>query len=965
MVRMNVFRLGCVCAALLGLPALAQAQDALLFAKVQADPAAPRSATRVVTPMAVPGCPDRGGLLDSISVPVGQPLSLRVVIGSPAPRGGAWFQTSSDDPSIVAAGDRRQGFLPRVFIPEGQLQSNQFTLFGIKVGGTRLRLAGLTPGFGTNTFPLGAWDLNRGGDERFVDANAASNSCRVGSALSTDAARLSSCGAPAKGLAADGLSRLLLRGVSGLQGTMCYEVVSAPMPSPGTITAPLVNTQRVNGLDYGFSYLQAPDAFEDTAAFRDVEIEATFTPLIGNGNTTRFRARTRLVRPPVVLVHGVWSSGGAWGGEYIENNAHRTTFAGDYAATNGARYTVNSPRIQGFVAQALQQHRNKGFASTQADVLGHSMGGILTRLHIASPNFRRPENFDRGDVRRLITLNTPHSGSTFGNLVAGLHVVNGPATDAAVNSITGFNPAGGAVCDLAENSPGLNALAATTIPAEAITGTGGPGGTNAVPARFFGGFLGFGNIEGELTRTRCVRRNMFFVCEQEESVFPQAVVDSFRFRQQNDTIVSLISQRAGSCNAGGLAGVNFGNVIHSGPGVVNGVLSVGAVATRALQLLDGPKIAMQTAFPATASSGLGASCTVPGRGAAGNAADYASSCGAGGPLGRGEPARPEAGALAGSRAMARVPDPRVQVLSPVAGSMVAPGTALTIVVRVAAPLLANDIALRIPGFNTLTGSNYLGETYEVSFTVPASFAGPLRLTPAITDEANQPLVGAEVVLSVQPVGAPTTLALQQRNFRVPAVDIGSNQALALFGTDAAGVRRDLTSSASGTTWASSNPSVAGVSAEGVVSQLGTGVAVVTASHRGLVDHAVFVIEDSASPLPATELTAQLSVAQSGLRLDRGTGFFVQTVTVTNTQPLPLAGPIVLLIAGLPPGVSLVSQSGTTQNLRAGTPYLSVPLVDDGLTLAPGRSTVFTLQYINTARIGFGIVPSVWRVSAQP
>jgi len=315
--------------------------------------------------------------------------------------------------------------------------------------------------------------------------------------------------------------------------------------------------------------------------------------------------------------------------------------------------------------------------------------------------------------------------------------------------------------------------------------------------------------------------------------------------------------------------------------------------------------------------------------------------------------------------MARVPDPRVQVLSPVAGSMVAPGTALTIVVRVAAPLLANDIALRIPGFNTLTGSNYLGETYEVSFTVPASFAGPLRLTPAITDEANQPLVGAEVVLSVQPVGAPTTLALQQRNFRVPAVDIGSNQALALFGTDAAGVRRDLTSSASGTTWASSNPSVAGVSAEGVVSQLGTGVAVVTASHRGLVDHAVFVIEDSASPLPATELTAQLSVAQSGLRLDRGTGFFVQTVTVTNTQPLPLAGPIVLLIPVLPPGVSLVSQSGTTQNLRAGTPYLSVPLVDDGLTLAPGRSTVFTLQYINTARIGFGIVPSVWRVSAQP
>jgi hypothetical protein len=48
---------------------------------------------------AVPGCPNQGGLLNSISVPVGQPLNLSVVISSPAPRGGAVFQLSSDNPA--------------------------------------------------------------------------------------------------------------------------------------------------------------------------------------------------------------------------------------------------------------------------------------------------------------------------------------------------------------------------------------------------------------------------------------------------------------------------------------------------------------------------------------------------------------------------------------------------------------------------------------------------------------------------------------------------------------------------------------------------------------------------------------------------------------------------------------------------------------------------------------------------
>ena len=49
-----------------------------------------------------------------------------------------------------------------------------------------------------------------------------------------------------------------------------------------------------------------------------------------------------------------------------------------------------------------------GIASTKYDMVGHSMGGILERLYI--------QEVDGDHTDRLITLNTPHLGSVFGNV---------------------------------------------------------------------------------------------------------------------------------------------------------------------------------------------------------------------------------------------------------------------------------------------------------------------------------------------------------------------------------------------------------------------------------------------------------------------------------------------------------------------------------------------------------------------
>ena len=51
-------------------------------------------------------------------------------------------------------------------------------------------------------------------------------------------------------------------------------------------------------------------------------------------------------------------------------------------------------------------------AATQVDVVGHSMGGMMTRVFSQKPaQYLRQENDVMGDVHKLITLDTPHEGS--------------------------------------------------------------------------------------------------------------------------------------------------------------------------------------------------------------------------------------------------------------------------------------------------------------------------------------------------------------------------------------------------------------------------------------------------------------------------------------------------------------------------------------------------------------------------
>jgi pimeloyl-ACP methyl ester carboxylesterase len=558
----------------------------LLGALFAAQSAVARQAVRLTTGAAadklrmarsVPGCPNTGGLLDSISVPVNQSIAPAVQISGPLDHDVS-FRLSAQNPAYVAAGDKVQGFLPIVTVPAGQVASNTFDLFGISVGATALNIVPLSSGFVTTSYPAGAWDVNKsGGSSKFVDANPPSATCRTAGSpsLSTGADVLTRCGTTVDGVAADGVTKLLMRTLAGLPGTACYELTSTSTLEQGTVETPLATTQAVGDLNYAFSLLRAPSAYGDDSGSRKVTVTFTFTPSIGNANTTTISADLTVLRPPRVLMHGLWSKPAAWDDSFVRNDATHTTVKGDYKATNASHFATNVPKVKQALDNARKQFRAGRNAATQVDVVGHSMGGILTRLYANSSDNLRPDNYNLGDIHRLITLDTPHWGSTLANLLVSLRQV-APIKVDTIGGIIG-SVKQGAICDLTENSPALAGLGATAVPGSTISARGG-----SLPAYR-------SEIESLLTARACTSWSLGFppTCNGYSYLFPQDRVDGFRFQQANDEIVGQTDQM------GGLGGWAFADQVHTN------VNTTPAVAAKAFALLDGPASGLTgTGFPA-------------------------------------------------------------------------------------------------------------------------------------------------------------------------------------------------------------------------------------------------------------------------------------------------------------------------------------------------------------------------------
>lgn len=120
------------------------------------------------------------------------------------------------------------------------------------------------------------------------------------------------------------------------------------------------------------------------------------------------------VPPPLLLVHGLISAGDSWNplrSYLINNNYLPTAYIKSPDLPNTSPIDPTYTLVGNHIQSLLESYRTGGISVNQVDIIGHSMGGLLSRFYL--------QNFGNSHfINKLITLNTPHSGSQVANSVS-------------------------------------------------------------------------------------------------------------------------------------------------------------------------------------------------------------------------------------------------------------------------------------------------------------------------------------------------------------------------------------------------------------------------------------------------------------------------------------------------------------------------------------------------------------------
>ncbi len=152
-----------------------------------------------------------------------------------------------------------------------------------------------------------------------------------------------------------------------------------------------------------------------------------------------------VVRPQILLVHGICSGPGTWN-QLIsrftgagQNFKTSQFYAVDYSQTNTSGYDLLGSFVPSVITNLVSDDRyNLAVAATRLDVVAHSMGGALTAWYAgdlgnitvtrgdgfpggswnsADWPYRRANDFGIGDIRRFVSIGSPFDGSPWASLV--------------------------------------------------------------------------------------------------------------------------------------------------------------------------------------------------------------------------------------------------------------------------------------------------------------------------------------------------------------------------------------------------------------------------------------------------------------------------------------------------------------------------------------------------------------------
>lgn len=205
----------------------------------------------------------------------------------------------------------------------------------------------------------------------------------------------------------------------------------------------------VDGDNSFWFWYKAPDDFSKDAGsefknlakrFDHIKVKVTFT----DNSVDSLIYKIRVVRPPLLMVHGLASGPDTWFNLRHNNSVYfmdsylwehkralvmsgRNLFVENAKLLLGGDLGIDTAKDNMNTLQGnINYMRSLGYACNQVDYLCHSMGGIMIRMAIGTfpDKYYAGEgssfsykNYNQGFTHKIITVNTPHNSSPVADLV--------------------------------------------------------------------------------------------------------------------------------------------------------------------------------------------------------------------------------------------------------------------------------------------------------------------------------------------------------------------------------------------------------------------------------------------------------------------------------------------------------------------------------------------------------------------
>jgi ELWxxDGT repeat protein len=191
----------------------------------------------------------------------------------------------------------------------------------------------------------------------------------------------------------------------------------------------------------GFAYISGIKSEDVQVDSPNQQLTVTLSATQGGSSAPSGTVQFKIRKPPVVLVHGFNSDNSTWGNDFlvplqasvpadfilpVEYGVDRSNGSPNKTANRDGPFEYLATLLdKQLIAQVESQSStwHQRWAFTRFNIVGHSQGGVLARMLCTGDNpassddpdfkpFRSTNNAYRGRFHRVITLNSPHNGST-------------------------------------------------------------------------------------------------------------------------------------------------------------------------------------------------------------------------------------------------------------------------------------------------------------------------------------------------------------------------------------------------------------------------------------------------------------------------------------------------------------------------------------------------------------------------